>query len=72
MWVSKKKRPVMAYHLFAPVLRFRGEIVEGVVSLSDPTEQHSHHAWTQTHISHTQNTVNYSLLEGSKEFKRQH
>lgn len=34
----------MAYHLFAPVLRFRGEIVEGVVSLSDPTEQHSHHA----------------------------
>lgn len=31
-------------YLFGPVLRFRGEIVEGVVSLSDPTEQHSHYA----------------------------
>lgn len=35
--------PMSAYHLFGPVLRCRGEIVEGVVSLSDPTEQHGHH-----------------------------
>lgn len=45
-------RAVSAYHLFGPVLRCRREIVEGVVSLSDPTEQHSHHTWTQTHTSH--------------------
>lgn len=35
----------IAFHLFGPVLRFRGEVVVGVVSLSDPTEQHSHYAW---------------------------
>lgn len=40
----KFKRLVIARNLFGPVLRVRGEIVEGVVSLSDPTEQHSHHA----------------------------
>lgn len=33
----------IAFYLFGPVLRFRGEIVVGVVSLSDPTEQHSYY-----------------------------
>lgn len=33
----------VVFHLFGPVLRRRGEIVEGVVSLSDPTEEHSHY-----------------------------
>lgn len=37
-------RPEIAIHLFGSVLRFRGEIVVGVVSLSDTTEQHSHNA----------------------------
>lgn len=44
-----KHRP----HLFGPLLGLRGQVVEGVVSLSDPTEQHRHHTCThnikQTH-----------------------
>lgn len=39
----KYKRHAIVCHLFGSVLRVRGEIVEGVVGLSDPTEQHSHH-----------------------------
>lgn len=49
----------MIVHLFSSVLRVRGEVVEGVVSLSDPTEQHSHYAWVETN-THTDGTQYHS------------
>ena len=49
---------MVVHHLFGPVLRVGGEIVEGVVSLSDPTEQHSHYAWWTADIEWSHFSIN--------------
>ena len=58
---------VCAFNLFSSFLGLGGEVVVGVVSLGDPTEEHRHHPWSNTHtykhthkVKRTDEAVKYS------------
>ena len=48
MSVSVECETSTGRYLFGALLGLWGQVVEGVVGLGDPTEQHSHHPCTET------------------------